>query len=106
MTASRLSHRRRTNINDNAYTPRSCPNDHPETAAEQAPNIFVDTTANPILPVMSDWIAKFGAERMLWGSDFPFYDVNYERDKVDRLHASDTEKSLIAGGNARRLFDF
>ncbi len=75
-------------------------------AAEQAPNIFVDTTANPILPVMSDWIAKFGAERMLWGSDFPFYDVNYERDKVDRLHASDTEKSLIAGGNARRLFDF
>ncbi len=36
--ASRQSHRRRTNIDDNANTPRSFPNDHPETAAEQAPN--------------------------------------------------------------------
>ena len=74
-------------------------------AAEQAPNIYVDTTANPIIPVLSDWIAKFGAQRMLWGSDFPFYDVTYERQKVDHLRAGDAEKALIAGGNARRLFD-
>ncbi len=73
-------------------------------AAELASNIHVDTTANPIVPVMNDWLGQFGAERMLWGSDFPFYDVRYELQKVDRLSISDDAKALIAGGNARRLF--
>jgi len=73
-------------------------------AADLAPNIHVDTTANPIVPVMADWIREFGAERMLWGSDFPFYDVRYEKLKVDCLRVTDREKELIAGENAARIF--
>lgn len=73
-------------------------------AAELSSNIYVDTTANPIIPVLNDWIDQFGAERMLWGSDFPFYSVAYESQKIDHLGRSDQDRELIAGGNARRLF--
>jgi predicted TIM-barrel fold metal-dependent hydrolase len=73
-------------------------------AADLAPNIHVDTTANPIVPVLNDWIDRFGPERMLWGSDFPFYSVAYEAQKLPHLGRSDADRALIGGGNARRLF--
>ena len=73
-------------------------------AADLAPNVMVDTTANPIVPVLNDWLDTFGPERMLWGSDFPFYDVEYERQKLAHLGRSDRDRELIAGGNAKRLF--
>jgi predicted TIM-barrel fold metal-dependent hydrolase len=73
-------------------------------AAEMAKNIHVDTTANPIIPVLSDWIDRFGAERMLWGSDFPFYDVGYELVKVDYLRCTKAQKQQIRSENAQRLF--
>jgi predicted TIM-barrel fold metal-dependent hydrolase len=73
-------------------------------AAELADNIMVDTTANPILPVLDDWLRRFGAERMLWGSDFPFYDVGYELVKLDHMAIDADARRQIACENARRLF--
>lgn len=73
-------------------------------AADLADNVMVDTTANPIVPVMGDWLARYGAERMLWGTDFPFYDVGYELMKLDRLPVEPEARAQIASGNARRLF--
>jgi predicted TIM-barrel fold metal-dependent hydrolase len=73
-------------------------------AAQIAPNVHVDTTANPMVRVLSEWLDQFGAERMLWGSDFPFYDVSYEAAKLDALTCSPAERELIAGGNAERIF--
>jgi predicted TIM-barrel fold metal-dependent hydrolase len=73
-------------------------------AAELAANVYVDTTANPIIPVLNDWIDRFGADRMLWGSDFPFYDVGYELAKLNFLRCSKREKQQIGSENARRLF--
>ena len=73
-------------------------------AARIAANVMVDTSANPIVPVLNEWIEHFGAERMLWGSDFPFYDVEYERQKLAHLGANDTDRELIASTNAQRVF--
>jgi predicted TIM-barrel fold metal-dependent hydrolase len=73
-------------------------------AAKLAANVMVDTSANPIIPVINEWIERFGAERMLWGSDFPFYDVAYEHQKLAYLAASDADRQRIASGNARRVF--
>ncbi len=61
-------------------------------AADLADNVMVDTTANPIVPVLEDWLGRFGAERMLWGTDFPFYDVAYELMKLDRLAISPDDR--------------
>ncbi len=76
-------------------------------AAALAGNIMVDTTANPMVRVMAEWVDRFGADRMMWGSDFPFYDVSYELAKLDALAELTTiphAKELIEGQNARRVF--
>jgi uncharacterized protein len=73
-------------------------------AASLADNVMADMTANPIIPVLDQWIGQFGAERMLWGSDFPFYSVAYEHQKLDHLTLDGDQRELIAAGNARRLF--
>jgi predicted TIM-barrel fold metal-dependent hydrolase len=73
-------------------------------AAALSSNVLADMTANPIIPVLNQWIERFGAERMLWGSDFPFYDVAYEHAKLDHLDLDATQRETIARTNARRLF--
>lgn len=77
-------------------------------AAELAPNVHADTTLNGTLPPMIEWAEKFGADRLLWGSDFPFGGVEAEKAKIElefpRRGLSDAECSLIAAGNASRIF--
>jgi predicted TIM-barrel fold metal-dependent hydrolase len=73
-------------------------------AAALADNIHVDPTANPMVRVMSEWIDRFGADRMLWGSDFPFYNVQYELDKLELLTSSPQDRDKIVGGNAQRIY--
>lgn len=73
-------------------------------AADLAPNIYVDTTANPIIPVYNEFIERLGAERMLWGSDFPFYDVSYELMKLNHFKCKPAQKEMIKTENARRIF--
>lgn len=73
-------------------------------AAELAPNIVADTSINPIIGVMNDYIDRFGAHRLQWGSDFPFYHVEYERLKIQFLGRSDEDRRRIACDNAARLF--
>lgn len=72
-------------------------------AADLSPNVYVDTSGNPIVPLMREWVDKFGPERMLWGSDFPFYDVGYELRKIDEITSDPGALELIRGGNAMRI---
>jgi predicted TIM-barrel fold metal-dependent hydrolase len=73
-------------------------------AADLAPNIVADTSINPIIGVMNDYIDRFGAGRLLWGSDYPWYHVEYERLKIQFLGRSDNDRRLIAAENAAALF--
>lgn len=73
-------------------------------AAALSENVYVDTTANPMVRVQNEWIDEFGAERMLWGSDFPFYNVQYELDKLNHLSGNETQRAAIAGENAARIY--
>ena len=73
-------------------------------AADLAPNIVADTSINPIIGVMNDYIDRFGARRLLWGSDYPWYHVEYERLKIQFLGRSEDDRRLIAAENAAALF--
>ena len=53
---------------------------------------------------MNDYIDRFGAGRLLWGSDYPWYHVEYERLKIQFLGRSDNDRRLIAAENAAALF--
>jgi predicted TIM-barrel fold metal-dependent hydrolase len=56
-------------------------------------------------------IDTFGAERVLWGTDFPFVDsmgCGYEKaaQVFEQLGYSEETRQLICGNNARRLLNF
>ncbi|HEX5402481.1 MAG TPA: amidohydrolase family protein [Pseudonocardiaceae bacterium] len=49
-------------------------------------------------------VEKFGAERLLFGSFAPLYDVRYEHQRVLKVHVTDEQRRLVLAGNAARLF--
>ena len=48
-------------------------------------------------------IKKHGAEKILFGSDFPWHLPSQEIDLINSLELSASDKELILGGNAERL---
>lgn len=55
-----------------------------------------------------DWlegcVARFGAERLLYGSCAPVFDLGYEQERVLRARMHDDERAAVMGGNALTLF--
>ena len=49
-------------------------------------------------------MAKFGPERLPFATAAPLFTMRYERQRVDLAHFGDTERDLILGGNASRIF--
>jgi hypothetical protein len=87
--------------------------------AEQHPNVFFDTSIvisgklcfkrlhNPCWQddaFVVDVIARVGAERIVFGSDYPFGSPFHDVMRFLRMPITDAEKRMIVGGNAVRLF--
>jgi len=51
-----------------------------------------------------DVIRRIGAERMLFGSDYPFGSPIHDVTRFLWMPLTDDEKGLIVGGNASKLF--
>lgn len=68
----------------------------------ERPNIFADTALAPS-PVIMDYVTRYGCERIMFGSDFPFGDPRSELDKIIRLDLSDLQREAILSGNVERL---
>ena len=77
-----------------------------ETLAGKA-NLYFDTayTADPWLDraTMLKMIRLHGAEKILFGSDFPWHDPSSELELIRSLALTEEEKRLILGENAKRL---
>ncbi len=75
-------------------------------AHETLANTYFDTAATRFLyrpEVFRRAVDIVGAERVLFGSDFPLLPQSRCRREVEAAELSDGEKSLILGENARRL---
>lgn len=76
--------------------------------------IYLDTAVvqNDKLPVkISDeqlkrMIDKHGADKVLFGTDSPWYDQSQALKDFDRIELSEKDKKLILGENANRMFKF
>jgi len=71
-----------------------------------AGNVYVDTSAMRDPAMVSRAIAAIGADRILFGSDFPFY---MPKDIIALIRTSGAEESdidRILGSNARTLLGF
>ena len=74
-------------------------------------NIHFDISATVVLVADSPLEEEFvwmlrnvGIDRVMFGSDFPQFEVARANDALQRLDLTDAEKARIREGNARRLF--
>ncbi len=69
-------------------------------------NVFFDTAASPFLysPQVYHQVAQLvGADRILFGSDFPLLAQSRSLNEIKSLNLPEETRSLILSGNARRL---
>lgn len=73
---------------------------------EAIKNVFFDTAASPLLysPRIYEQVVQLvGAERILFGSDYPLVEQGRALKEVTSLDLSEETKNLILSGNARKL---
>ena len=74
--------------------------------AGKFPDLYVDTSMSRGIvtkELMTEIIKRQGADKVLFGSDFPWHESLYELELVESLDISRSEKDLIEGENARAL---
>jgi len=71
-------------------------------------NVYFDTAASPFLyrpQIYQAASALVGADRILFGSDYPLLTQARLLREIDDTSLSDEEKQMITGGNAARLLN-
>lgn len=67
-------------------------------------NLTLDLAASRMVPdVLEQLVEAVGAERIVYGSDYPIFDFGYARGRVDFSTLSEPDKSKILFENAARL---
>ncbi|MCL2634372.1 MAG: amidohydrolase family protein [Oscillospiraceae bacterium] len=71
-------------------------------------NLYVDTCSSlyTIKPEKArEYITVFGEDRVLFGTDYPMWDISDELELIDKLNLSPSVKEKILYKNARKLFN-
>ena len=69
-------------------------------------NLFLDLAGGAMARGGLEWLVETaGADRVIYGSDYPLADFGYERGRVDYSPLSQNEKAQILFGNAERLLN-
>ena len=74
--------------------------------AEALSNVYFDTAASPFLyhdTIFKHVVEIAGADKILFGSDYPLIKQNRIVKSIHSLGFSEETKSMILGGNAKRL---
>ena len=74
-------------------------------ACREYDNIYADTAISTTYDGAIDWIVdKIGSDKLLYGSDLPFFDARQGFGRVAMSNLSDGDKEKIFGLNAKRIF--
>ena len=82
----------------------------PKSGVEYFKKFYGDTAVSGSTPALETAAAFFGAEHIVFSSDYPFgpergmYAIRSAINAVERMRISDQEKDLIFSGNAKRIF--
>jgi len=78
----------------------------PQLAGEPLPeNFYFDTSNYEFLGDLEFAVEHFGADRVLFGSNYPLFNPRANVDKVRCAPLEDADRQAIAAGNAMRLLD-
>ena len=73
--------------------------------ASEIPNLFVDVAGSAAhRGAMRALVDLVGADNVLFGSDFPMFDLAFELGRVTFSELTPAEKNAVCGGNALRIF--
>ena len=74
-------------------------------AARECPNLYLDfACSTPQRGAIARALNEVGAERIIFGTDATLFDPLYMRSLYDQIVMSETQRALVMGENARRLF--
>ncbi len=74
--------------------------------AKAMENVYFDSAASPFLyrpQVYADVSALVGANKVLFGSDYPLLSQKRVMDEIHGVCLSESAKGMMLGGNAQRL---
>lgn len=75
--------------------------------ADVAPNVVFDTSLSYNFDFIEDFVGRFGAERVVFGTDLYSFPVgrriSHLLPQIDASALSDDDKAAVLGGTARRL---
>ncbi len=71
--------------------------------AKELPNVYVDTAGQYEIPILEKALEDLKAERIIFGTDWPYKPVDSELAKFNVLNLTEEEKKLIFGENAKKL---
>lgn len=72
-------------------------------AMRQSPNLHLDTAGVYRQDFIEETVQEFGAERVLFSSNAPFFDQRYEIKRILYANVSENERQAMQSGNAKRL---
>lgn len=74
-------------------------------AARRAPNLYLDLTySREHTGMIEHLVRQVGADRIVWGTDYPLFSMAHQLSKVLFARITDDEKMNILSANAIRLF--
>ena len=72
------------------------------------PNLYVDLSSSLYAlssETAKDLIHAYGADRVLWGTDFPMWDSAVEMEYFNKIDLTDEERSMILYENAAKILN-
>jgi predicted TIM-barrel fold metal-dependent hydrolase len=70
------------------------------------PNVLVDTSGGqPVAGLVEYAVARLGADRVVFGSDWPIRDFAVQRARVEGAEVSEADRAKILGGTMARLLE-
>lgn len=73
-------------------------------AAERTPNLYVDTAAMPFPWRLREALERIGEERVMYGSDAPFFVPEIEIEKVKLAGLDDEQLERVFAHNALKIY--
>jgi len=70
--------------------------------AREVPNVYLETARVPMFEVTHS-VRELGPEKVVWGTDSPFVDYEFEYDKMERAASSSDAHQMLVGGTLAGL---
>jgi predicted TIM-barrel fold metal-dependent hydrolase len=71
--------------------------------AKKRNNVYLDTVVSSVNGSIEHTVSQIGADKILFGSDCPFYDFNFALGYILYARISDEDKAKILGLNMRKI---